>query len=213
MAAFFLFLLTALCVLEVMLFGLFGQALGPWAVLAEVLATGWLGLSLARGKIYLLEPEHLYTEEDPLFKKRLIAEKALLIVSGVLLLIPGLVTDALGVVLLSTEVRRVLAVALTAQSSLLLFCPSHGIRIINSGTICPVNFRSLRKPCRMSEGSPVIDGECRGGDTEGPDENKTKTQPKIKRRTRPCRASEVSTSGIPTERILRRHDGMRPFTP
>ena len=191
MAAFFLFLLTALCVLEVMLFGLFGQALGPWAVLAEVLATGWFGLSLARGKIYLLEPEHLYTEEDPLFKKRLIVEKALLIVSGVLLLMPGLVTDALGIVLLSTEVRRVLAVALTAQSSFIVVLSQSRDTYHRFRDDLSRQFWESQEARQETRGSPVIDGECREVTPKAP----MKTKQRKKRRTRQLpRGPDVSGS-------------------
>lgn len=91
---------------EIGLFVTLGAAMGLWATLAWVVLTGIGGVLLLRGLALsggrrlregLQEGLH-----DPLSP---IAHKALMGVAGVLLILPGFLTDALGLLLLLPPVR------------------------------------------------------------------------------------------------------------
>ena len=189
MGLFLIFSLLILCVLEFTLFTLFAQVLGGRAVLVEVLVTGCLGLVFARGKIPLLGLETLYEEGDLRFKK---LENALVLSSGLLLMVPGLLTDVLGIILLSPEVRKVCAVTLVAQPS---------FRDVSSEN---TDHRfwddvagSFRHPRDVGNG-PIIDGECH-------EVNSPKKTPKT--------SQGSGRGGRDTKKLPRRSDVSEPTDP
>lgn len=107
-----LFLLfTLVPAIELYLLLVIGSWIGPGATVALLLGTGALGAWLARsqGARVLFElSEGLRRGESP--APRLV-EGALVLLGGLLLLTPGVLTDALGIALLAPPTRRLLAPA------------------------------------------------------------------------------------------------------
>lgn len=97
-------------IVEIALFVEAGGAFGLWPTLAIVLATALLGSTLLRAQgLAALGGlrQRLASGEDP---GRVLADGALILVAGVLLLTPGFMTDALGLSLLVPPIRaRVIA--------------------------------------------------------------------------------------------------------
>lgn len=100
--------ILALPIVEILLFVQFGPALGVFGTLIEIIATGALGLVLIRA-----EPQRnhedlrqaLAREESPASP---LAHSALRLLGGVLLVLPGFFTDALGLALLLPPLRALL---------------------------------------------------------------------------------------------------------
>lgn len=86
-----------------------GAALGGGLILAWIIATGLIGVSLIKrqGLTMLLSANRRYQDGELLAAD--FAQGILLAIAGVLLLIPGFMTDGLGVALLSPWLRRLLA--------------------------------------------------------------------------------------------------------
>ncbi len=83
-------------IFEILSFILLGDFLGFWIVVSLMLLTGLIGLSLIRSELNLKQIEKLVSEPNEwLFRK----------IAGFLLIIPGFVTDLLGVILLVKPVR------------------------------------------------------------------------------------------------------------
>lgn len=99
----------ALPLVEIALFVTLGAKLGLWLTLAWVLLTAVAGVALLRG--LALSGRHRLREglqeglHDPLSP---IAHKALTGVAGVLLVLPGFFTDAMGLLLLLPPVRALI---------------------------------------------------------------------------------------------------------
>jgi len=100
-----LLFLIAVPLIEIGLFVVVGGQIGVWAVLALVVLGALLGLSLLRGRMARL-PVLLRAGGDP---ARLLAQGAMTALGAVLLIAPGFLTDALGLVLLLPPVQRALA--------------------------------------------------------------------------------------------------------
>ncbi|WMC09934.1 FxsA family protein [Oceanimonas pelagia] len=95
--------------LEIFVFIEVGAAIGAWSTIALILLTAILGLSLVRiqGLQTLMEAQtKLNRGETP---AREMVSGMMLALSGVLLLLPGFVTDFAGVLLLLPPVRNALA--------------------------------------------------------------------------------------------------------
>ena len=83
-------------ILEILSFVLLGDFLGFWIVISLILLTGFVGLFLIRSELNLRQIEKLVSEPNEwLFKK----------IAGVLLIIPGFVTDLLGIIMLVKPLR------------------------------------------------------------------------------------------------------------
>jgi UPF0716 protein FxsA len=97
--------LLALPLIEIALFVVVGGAIGLWATLAWVVVSAILGVLTLRfvarlGPIsFQRDVSALYNPSSP------VAHRALTILAGVLLILPGFFTDAVGLLLLLTPVQ------------------------------------------------------------------------------------------------------------
>ena len=83
-------------IFEVLCFILLGDFLGFWIVVSLIFLTGLIGLFLIRSKLDLRQIEKLVREPNEwLFQK----------IAGFLLIIPGFVTDLLGIIMLLKPLR------------------------------------------------------------------------------------------------------------
>ena len=83
-------------VFEILSFILLGDFLGFWVVVSLIFFTGLIGLFLIRSKLNFRQIEKLVSEPNEwLFKK----------IAGFLLIIPGFVTDLLGIIMLLKPLR------------------------------------------------------------------------------------------------------------
>ena len=83
-------------IFEILSFILLGDFLGFWIVVSLICLTGLIGLFLIRSKLNFRQIEKLVSEPNEwLFQK----------IAGFLLIIPGFVTDLLGIVLLVKSLR------------------------------------------------------------------------------------------------------------
>lgn len=99
-------LLVALPLIEIGLFVTLGGAIGLWATLGIVLASALLGVSVIRrqGLVTMYQVrEALQNRRDP---GRTMADGALTVLAGALLVLPGFFTDVIGLLLLIPFVRE-----------------------------------------------------------------------------------------------------------
>ena len=83
-------------ILEILSFVLLGDFLGFWIVISLIILTGFVGLFLIKSELNLRQIEKLLSEPNEwLFKK----------IAGVLLIIPGFVTDFFGIIMLVKPLR------------------------------------------------------------------------------------------------------------
>ena len=83
-------------IFEILSFILLGDFLGFWIVVSFIFLTGLIGLFLIRSKLDFRQIEKLVSEPNEwLFQK----------IAGFLLIIPGFVTDLLGIILLLKPLR------------------------------------------------------------------------------------------------------------
>lgn len=102
----FLLALLLLPILEIAGFILVGGAIGLWPTLFLVVASGMAGVLVLRSRALLTLPEFraaMAAEGDPMAP---LAHGALLSAAGVLLVVPGFLTDLLALLLLVPAVRR-----------------------------------------------------------------------------------------------------------
>ncbi|HXF08131.1 MAG TPA: FxsA family protein [Candidatus Acidoferrales bacterium] len=109
-------LLAMIPLVEIFLLGRLGVRLGAAPLLLLVAATGALGIWLMRraGRPSLQTLTRISAEPDPVRIARG-WEQMLLFVAGILLLLPGPLSDLLGLTLLWPQTRRRLARALAAS--------------------------------------------------------------------------------------------------
>ena len=108
-------LLVALPLIEIGLFVTLGGVIGLWATLAWVIGTGFAGVALIRaqgmrGMVDLRRETDLI--RNPLTP---LAHGALKVLAGMLLILPGFLTDALGLLLLIPPLRGLLIAGLAAR--------------------------------------------------------------------------------------------------
>ena len=83
-------------IFEILCFILLGDFLGFWTVVSLIFLTGLIGIFLIRSELNLRQIQKLVSEPNEwLFKK----------IAGFLLIIPGFVTDFLGIILLIKPLR------------------------------------------------------------------------------------------------------------
>lgn len=100
-----LWLFVALPIVEIALFIQVGGLIGVWATLALVVLAFILGVTVIRSQgshAWIQAQRSLAELRDP---SRPLAHGMMLILAGVLLMVPGFLTDALGLVLLIPPVR------------------------------------------------------------------------------------------------------------
>ena len=102
-------LLTVLPLLEIALLVKFGQAFGVWLTIAEVMASAVLGMGILQRQgmtMFLRTQEAVMRGEPPVGA---MLEGGMMVIAGMLLIMPGLITDALGLLLLIPPVRHFIA--------------------------------------------------------------------------------------------------------
>lgn len=97
--------------LEIALFVVIGGQIGLWATLAWVLGTGVLGVVVLRW----VASRQAMALRDLRNPARMAATGAMGLVGGVLLILPGFFTDALGLLMLLPPVQALAAKALAAR--------------------------------------------------------------------------------------------------
>lgn len=103
-----LWLFIALPIIEIALFIQVGGLIGVWATLGLVLLSAVLGIAVIRsqGAHAWLEAQHSIAQlRDP---SRPLAHGMMLMIAGLLLIVPGFLTDGLGLLLLVPPVRGLL---------------------------------------------------------------------------------------------------------
>lgn len=108
--------LIAATLLEIFVFIEVGSELGAWLTIALIILTAVIGLSLVRiqGFYTLMEVQRKINLGEPPAREML--SGIMLAVSGVLLVLPGFVSDLGGLILLLPPVRNALATRLIAQA-------------------------------------------------------------------------------------------------
>lgn len=99
--------ILAIPLIEIGLFVQFGGAIGLWATLAWVLLSGALGIILLKGVATLGAvslSRDMHELSDPMSP---LAHRVMVVLAGGLLLLPGFLTDAIGLLLLVPPIRLV----------------------------------------------------------------------------------------------------------
>lgn len=128
----------ALPLIEIALFVTVGGWLGLWLTLAIVLGTGTFGVMVIRWQgVHAVDGlrRAVQLRRDPMGQ---VADSALVVLAGVLLILPGFLTDSCGLLLLVPPVRRLMVQGLSAR-----------VRVDTAGTGA-----GMRR-----SGPDVIDGE------------------------------------------------------
>ena len=97
---------VVLPMIEIALFVVVGGAIGLWLTLGVIFATGFLGVNLLQRQNQRHKaPETLVW----------VGHRILLVLAAILLILPGLLTDAIGVLLLIRPVRSILISLITIK--------------------------------------------------------------------------------------------------
>ena len=148
------FLLLSIPLVEIALFVVVGDAIGLWATLAATLTAAIVGVVLIRSR-GLAAVRHLRPgatmQAVPLAS---VVQGATMVMAGMLLLIPGFLTDLLGLSLLLPPVRRalgrVIGSRVRAASAASGFGPGFE----------PPGFDAAPSRGSSFGGGPIIDGEA-----------------------------------------------------
>jgi UPF0716 protein FxsA len=109
---FLLFVLTPLAELSLLVY--LGTVIGPWYTILIVVATGALGAYLARNQGLAALARIRSSFQQGTVPSRELFEGALILAGGLLLLTPGVITDAAGFLVLIPPSRRAIASYLLA---------------------------------------------------------------------------------------------------
>ena len=90
-------LILFLPIIEIIAFVLFGDFFGFFPVLFMILVTGFFGFFLLKSSISVKDVEELASNPEDWMNKK---------IAGILLIIPGFVTDFFGLVLLINSLRK-----------------------------------------------------------------------------------------------------------
>jgi len=134
--------------LEIFVLVQVGQVIGPWWTILLLIVSGVLGTWLIRregGRAWRALSEALQTGRMP---AREIADGALILVGGTLMLAPGFVTDAVGMLLILPVTRPVARTMLTRVVTR---------RLLGSGLTGPPGPGTPRRP--GTAGGTVVQGE------------------------------------------------------
>lgn len=100
----FFALFLGLPIIEIALFVTLGGAIGLWATLAIILLTAVAGLAILRSPRQTTSPK----PGDPREALVMVADRSLLLLAGLCLLLPGFLTDSIGLMLLLPPMRLLL---------------------------------------------------------------------------------------------------------
>jgi UPF0716 protein FxsA len=152
MALLLLLALLAVPIVEIAIFILIGEEIGPWPTIALVFVAAAAGLALVRSQGMAAASR----VQRSLAEDRLPVAEAFdgmcILLAGALLVVPGFLTDAIAIALLLPPVRGVLGRAIWRALQ-----RADGVTIIVNGRMR-----------RGGRGGPVIDGEFR--EVREPDE-------------------------------------------
>ena len=112
MRLFLLFVLTPLAELALLIY--LGTLIGPWYTILIVVATGAIGAYLARSQGLATLARIRSSIQQGVMPSRELLEGVLILAGGLLLLTPGIITDAAGFLVLIPPTRRVIAQYLLA---------------------------------------------------------------------------------------------------
>ena len=107
MRLFLLFVATPLSELALLVY--LGTVIGPWYTILIVVATGAIGAYLARNQGLATLARIRSSIQQGVIPSRELLEGALILAGGLLLLTPGVITDAVGFVVLIPPTRRAIA--------------------------------------------------------------------------------------------------------
>lgn len=102
-------LFTVVPALELFLLLQIGAWLGPWPTFLLLVGTGVVGAALARAQGFAVLGRLLEEARQGIPPGERLVEAALVLVGGLLLITPGVLTDVAGLLLLLPPVRRALA--------------------------------------------------------------------------------------------------------
>lgn len=140
---FIIFLLFVLIpVIELSVLIRVGEVLGTWTTIGLVLFTAVLGVSLVRsqGLSTLMQVQQKFARGEAPGQE--IVEGMMLAMAGILLVIPGFVTDAIGLLLLTPFTRRPIAALLFKRMQLRV---GRGYR-----AECTAAFKRVKVPLGLS---------------------------------------------------------------
>jgi UPF0716 protein FxsA len=105
----FLALLTVLPLLEIALLVKFGQAFGVWLTIAEVIGSAFLGFGVLQrqGFTMMMRTQEAVMRGEPPVGAML--DGGMMVMAGTLLILPGLISDTFGLLLLIPPVRHFIA--------------------------------------------------------------------------------------------------------
>jgi UPF0716 protein FxsA len=107
MRLFLLFVATPLSELALLVY--LGTVIGPWYTILIVVATGAIGAYLARNQGLATLARIRSSIQQGVIPSRELLEGALILAGGLLLLTPGVITDAVGFLVLIPLSRRAIA--------------------------------------------------------------------------------------------------------
>jgi UPF0716 protein FxsA len=107
-------LLTILPLLEIALLVKFGQLVGVWLTLAVVIGTAFLGAGILQrqGFTTMMRAQEAMMRGEPPVGPMM--DGAMMVMAGIFLILPGLITDTMGLLLLVPPIRHFVARRLTA---------------------------------------------------------------------------------------------------
>ncbi|WP_136683081.1 FxsA family protein [Falsirhodobacter xinxiangensis] len=117
-------ILIGLPLIEISLFVTIGAAIGLWWTLAVVLGTAMAGMSIIRAQGGAQHMRKL--QSDPMTP---LANKAMLVFAGMMLILPGFLTDTLGLLLLLPPVRSFVLARLRAKVRVRTAAPARDVPI------------------------------------------------------------------------------------
>lgn len=161
-------LLTVLPLLEIAVLVVFGQWAGVWLTLAVVIGTAVAGVGILQrqGLAMMLRTQEAVMRGEPPVGAML--DGGMSVMAGFLLIMPGLITDALGLILLIPPARHFLARRLAAGL--------YGVADVEVGVYEARPKRDPRTPdggaSGLDNGGPVIEGDFERLDERTVDPNK-----------------------------------------
>jgi UPF0716 protein FxsA len=123
-----------------------GDRIGVWPTVAAVLVSGLVGTILVRTQGFTIAQQARVTLQAGRFPAREVFDGACVLIGGALLIFPGFVSDAIGLMLLVAPVRRVLRSLIGG-----VVRRSRSFEVFASGGSEP----------RQPGDGPIIDGEYR----------------------------------------------------
>lgn len=103
----FLLGFLVLVLVEIVLLIKMGAAIGLWLTLAWIIGTGALGVILLKGIAMLGGGAMSYRLDEFRDRNDPMAHRALVLIAGLLLILPGPFTDTIGLLLLFAPIRRI----------------------------------------------------------------------------------------------------------